>query len=121
MPEASPKGKGKKEDKPASPYTPKKMKLTTQCFKDAKLLERQNLCIFKGEFHTPEGRKVLLVNLPDTFQQLGHDDNLQEIYAKLGINGYFKLKPWGIDIQRAYEVITSIDDIGTVALTGEDG
>ena len=86
-PEASPKGKGKKEDKPASPYTPEKMKLTTQCFVDAELLERQNICIFKGEFHTPEGWKVLLVDLPYTFQQLGQDEDLQEIYAKIEIDG----------------------------------
>ena len=92
-PKASPKGKGKKEYKPASPDTLEKMKLTTQCFVDAELLERRNLCIFKGEFHTPEGRKVILVDLPDTFQQLGQHEDLQEIYAKLGIDGYFKLKP----------------------------
>ena len=67
-PEASHKGKGKKEDELAPPYIPKKMKLTTQCFVDAELLERRNICIFKGEFHTPEGQKVLLVDLPYTFQ-----------------------------------------------------
>ena len=43
-PETNPKGKGKKEDKPAPAYTPVKMKLTTQCFVDAKLLERRNTC-----------------------------------------------------------------------------
>ena len=93
MPEASPKGKGKKEDEPAPPYTPEKMKLTTQCFVDAELLERRNTCIFKGEFHTPEGRKIHMVDLPDTFQQLAQDQDIQEIYAKLGIDGYFKIKP----------------------------
>ena len=61
------------------------------------------------------------MDLPNTFQQLGHDKDIQEIYAKLGINGYFKLKPWGIDIKRAYEVMTTIDEIGMVTLTREDG
>ena len=65
-PEASAKGKGKKEDELAPPYTPEKMKLTTQCFVDAELLEKRNTCIFKGEFHTPEGKKVHMVDLPDT-------------------------------------------------------
>ena len=67
-PEASPKGKAKKEEEPVPPFTPEKMKITTQCFVDAELLERRNLAIFKGEFHTPEGKKVLMVDLPDTFQ-----------------------------------------------------
>ena len=120
-PEASPKGKVKKEEEPVLPFTPEKMKTTTQCFVDAELLERRNLTIFKGEFHTPEGKKLLLVDLPDTFQQLGQDEDLQDVYTKLGIEGYFKLKPWGIDVQRAYELMTSIDEIGTVTLTGEDG
>ena len=70
-PEASPKGKGKKEEKPAPPYTPEKMKLTTQCFVDAELLEKRNTCIFRGEFHTLEDKKVHMMDLLDTFQKLG--------------------------------------------------
>ena len=119
--EASPKGKGKKEEEAVPPYTPKKMKMMTQYFVDAELLEKKNTCIFRGEFHTPEGTKVHMVDLPVTFQQLGHNEDIQEIYTKLGIEGYFKLKPWGIDIKRAYELMTTIDEISTVTLTGEDG
>ena len=66
--EASPKGKSKKDDDPAPPYTPKKMKLTTQCFVDAELLEKRNTCIFRGQIHTLDGKKVHMVDLLDTFQ-----------------------------------------------------
>ena len=97
-PKASPKGKAKKEEEPVPPFTLEKMKITTQCFVDAESLERRNLTIFKGEFHTLEGKKVLLVDLPDTFQQLGQDEDIQVVYTKLGIEGYFQLKPWGIDV-----------------------
>ena len=69
-PETNPKVKAKKEEEPVPPFTPEKMKITTQCIVDAELLERRNLAIFKGEFHTPDGKKVLIVDLPDTFQQL---------------------------------------------------
>ena len=120
-PEASPKGKGKKEEEAIPPYTPEKMKVTTQCFADAELLEKKDTCIFRGEFHTPQGKKVHMVDLPDTLQRLDQDQDAQEIYTKLEIDGYFKLKPWGIDIKRAYELMTNIDEVGTVILIGEDG
>ena len=84
-PEASPKGKEKKDNEPAPPYTPKKMKLTTQCFVDVELLERRNTCIFRGEFHTLEGKKVHMVDLPDTLKQPGQDEDILEIYTKLEI------------------------------------
>ena len=72
--ETSPKGKGKKEEEAVPPYTPKKMKMTTQCFVDGNILERRGTCLFKGEFHTLEGNKVKMVALPDTFQRLGLED-----------------------------------------------
>ena len=71
-PKASPKGKGKKEEEAVPPYMLEKMKVTTQCFVDADILAKKNTCLFRGEFHTPEGKKVPMVALPDTFQQLGH-------------------------------------------------
>ena len=120
-PKASPKGKGKKEEEAIPPYTPEKMKITTQCFVDANVLAKKGTCLFRGKFHTPEGKKVHMVALPNTFQQLGLEEKVQDVYAKLGIEFYFKLPPWGIDVQRAYEVMTIIDKIGTVTLTRKDG
>ena len=39
----------------------------------------------------------------------------------MGIYGYFKLAPWGVDVKRAYELMIAIDKIMTVTLIGEDG
>ena len=119
-PKTSPKGKGKKEEEAVPPYTPEKMKTTTQCFVDVELLEKKGTRIFKGELHTPDGKRVHMVDLPDTFQKLELDKDVQAIYAKLEIDGYFKLEPWGIDVKRAYELMTTINEISTVTLTGED-
>ena len=57
-PKWSPKGRTKKEEEKVPPYTPEKMRVTTQFFIDAKVLENRGLCLFKGELHTLEGRKV---------------------------------------------------------------
>ena len=118
---SSPKGRTKKEDKTIPPYMPKKIKVTTQCFVDVEALKKRGLCLFRGESQTPKGKKVHMVALLDTFQQLVREKELQEIYAKLGIEGYFKLPPWGIDVQRAYELRKTIDKIRTVKLIGKDG
>ena len=120
-PKSSPKGRVNKEDATVSPYMLEKMKVTTQCFIDTKVLEKKGLYLFKGKFHTPKGKKVHMVALPDTFQQRGLEDKVQNVYAKLGIEGYFKLPPQGIDVQRAYELMNTIDKIEIVTLIGKDG
>ena len=55
---SSPKGKMKKEEEAVPPFTPKKMKVTTQCFIDVEVMERKGMFLFKGKFHTPKGKKV---------------------------------------------------------------
>ena len=72
-------------------------------------MERKGLCLFKGEFHTLEGKKVQMVALPHTFQRLGQEDEYQEVYSKLVIEGYFKLPPWNLDYMRAYQELNIMD------------
>ena len=73
-PKSSPKGRVKKEEERVPPYTPEKMKVITQCFIDTEILEKRDLCLFKGKFHTREGKKV---------QMNGHMPNSRSIYSRL--------------------------------------
>ena len=57
MPKSSPKGKANKEEEAVPPYTPQKMKFSTQCFIDADIMETRGLSIFKGEFFMPKKKR----------------------------------------------------------------
>jgi len=39
----------------------------------------------------------------------------------VGLQEYFNQPPWGIDVQRSYELITSIDEDGEAQLTNNNG
>ena len=39
----------------------------------------------------------------------------------MGLDGYFGLEPWGVDLQRAYELMTTIDKDGVATLSMPEG
>lgn len=39
----------------------------------------------------------------------------------MGLDQYFKLPPWGVDVQRAYELMTTINDEGKDTITDKEG
>ena len=39
----------------------------------------------------------------------------------MGLDGYFGLEPWGVDIQRAYELMTTINSNGVATLSTPKG
>lgn len=84
-------------------------------------LEAAETCIFKGEFFDKEQKKVGTVILPDSFFALHKAEPNMDIFKKVGLDGYFGLEPWGVDHQRAYELMTSIDQDGVATLTSKDG
>ena len=43
------------------------------------------------------------------------------IFKQVGLDGYFGLEPWGIDIQRAYELMTTINKEGVATLSMPEG
>ena len=63
-----------------------------------------------------------MVLLPDTFFDLHQAEPNMEIFKKkVGLDGYFGLEPWGIDIQRAYELMTTINKEGVATLSMPEG
>lgn len=88
---------------------------------DQVALEAADTCIFKGEFYDLENRKVGLVILPESFFDLHHVEVNMRIFKQVGLEGYFGLEPWGVDIQRAYELMTTINSDGMATLTNKEG
>ena len=70
-PKDIPKGKGKKVIDPEEYYKPQKVKTSTTCFVDEDILQSKGTCVFRGEFATPNARKVALVTMPANFQTMG--------------------------------------------------
>ena len=87
----TPKGKGKKDDDQPPSYVPHKMKTSMQSFVDTKVPTNKGTCIFRGEFVTPQNKKVQMVTLPKNFQQMGRDEQKLKVYKQLGINKYSTL------------------------------
>ena len=120
-PKSSPKGKSKQLVDPSALYQPRDLKATTTCFVDEAELQAKGTCVFKGEFSPPKDKKVGLITMPPNLQELGKEDNYITVYRRLGLDGYFRLKPCGVDVQRAYELMTTIDPIGTANITDLEG
>ena len=70
----TPKGKGKQIVNPSTFYQPQKIKAITTCFVDEAVLQSKGTCVFKGEFTTPKYRKVGLVTMPPSLQELGKEE-----------------------------------------------
>ena len=116
-----PKGKGRQLVDPSAFYQPQNLKATTMCFVDEEELQAKGTCVFKGEFATPKDKKVGIVTMPPNLQELGKEDKYITVYRRLGLENYFRLKPCGVDVQRAYELMTTIDPIGTADITDLEG
>lgn len=59
--------------------------------------------------------------LPDSFFNLHQAQLCMDIFKMVGLDGYFKLAPSGLDFQRAYELITTISEDGVATLTNKGG
>ena len=52
---------------------------------------------------------------------MGRDDEYMDVFRRLGLEDYFRLPSCRVDIQRAYELMISIDAIGTAKITNREG
>lgn len=122
MSEDSPKKKKSRRKGKATqeivPYQPTNLVPTDSCFIiNTEMLDTHNTCVFKGSFNNPQGKKVGLVMLPDTFFDVNRRKECKDMFHRVGLKGYYDLPPWGIDIQRSYELMTSINEDGGAEIT----
>ena len=74
-----------------------------------------------GTFKTPEEAVWTVSIVPENLQLLAQHNDAMKIYEKVGLSQYFSLPPWGIDVKRAYEVISTLTDEGVAQVEDQDG
>ena len=62
-----------------------------------------------------------MVLLSDSFFDLHQAEPNMHVFRQVGLDGYFGLEPWGVDIQRAYELMTTINKDGVATLSMPEG
>ena len=63
----------------------------------------------------------MVLLLLDSFFDLHQAEPNMKIFKQVGLDGYFGLEPWGVDIQRAYELMTTINKEGAATLSTPEG
>lgn len=99
------------------PFKAKDVQVMETSYVDKTPLDLANTCIFKGEFYDQDKKKVGMVLLPDTFFDLHQVEPNMKILRHVGLDGYFGLEPWGVDLQRTYELMTTINKEGVATLS----
>lgn len=84
-PKKSPKGKAKKDQEEAKvPYKIAKLKTTSHCFVDVETLHQKGTCIFMGEYKDHNNKKVQVMTLLATFQELKKMKNTKRCTKQWG-------------------------------------
>lgn len=82
-----------------------------------KFLEEHNTCLFKWSFYNKQAKKVEVVMIPNAFFDIQKRQECQQVFKKKGLNEYFQLPPWGVDVHRSYELMTYINQDGVAKMT----
>ena len=72
-------------------------------------------------FPDEKGRKILTYVPMKNYFALHKDPAARKILKTANMAGYFKLKPWGPYLQRAWELVHSIDKTGAATIMDFDG
>ena len=64
-----------------------------------------------------QGKKVNVTEFPKTFFNLHNDKEVKEVLRKIQMEDYFSLPPWGVDYQRSYELMTTLNMEGHAMVT----
>ena len=77
--------------------------------------------LFKGSFYDKDVKKVGIVMTPDTFFDIPKKKECIDVFTKVGLDAYIKILAWGIDVQRSYELMTTINKEGVAKLINKEG
>ena len=72
-------------------------------------------------FLDEKGWEILTYVPTKNFFALHKDAAARKIFKTANMAGYFKLKPWGPDLRRAWELVRSIDKTSATTITNFDG
>ena len=72
--------------------------------------------MFTGTFKTKEDNIWRVTILLEEFRQIQVHADAMAIYTKVGLEFYFSLPSWGMDVLRAHQLITTLQDDGTATI-----
>lgn len=105
----------------AEPFKITKVQLAQECYVDKETLRAFQTAIFTGSFKTAEGSPWTVSLMPDNFQPIGTHKESMKVYSKVGLQVYFSLPPWGMDVKRCYQLLSTLDEEGNAKIDGPDG
>lgn len=109
------------EDEEKESYKAEEVKIMSTCFVDKGVLNQQVACVFQVYFLNKEKKKCTYIAMPDTFERVHKTKEYMDVFKRVGLDGYFNLPPCGIDLQRSYELMSSLNEDGVARVTGLDG
>ena len=80
------------------PFKAKEIQVMETSYVDQTPLDLANTCIFKRDFYDQDKKKVGMVLLPDSLFDLHQAKPIMKIFRQVGLDDYFGLEPWGVDI-----------------------
>ena len=57
----------------------------------------------------------------ENLQLLAQHNDAAKIFEKVGLLQYFSLPPWGIDVKRSYQIISTLTEEGTTQIEDNEG
>lgn len=109
------------EDEETEPFKLEKVKIMQTCFVDKRVLDEHGTCVFQGQFFDKDKVRCTYTTVPDSFVKVQKDKKYIDLFKRVGLDGYFSLPPCGVDLQRSYELLSSIDKDGNAKITDLDG
>ena len=83
---------------------------------DKQTLQAYNIGVFTGTFKTEEDKVWTVTILLEEFRQIQVHTDAMEIYTKVGLESYFSLPSWGMDILWAHQLITTLQEDQTATI-----
>lgn len=116
------KGKARmSKDEDVDPFKPSNVKVMGTCFVDKNVPEENVTCFFQGQFQDKEKNRCSYMVMPDSFARIHKKPQYMNVFKSVGLDAYFSLPPCAVDIQRSYELMSSINKDGIAKITNMEG
>ena len=87
---------------------------------DKATLETYKLALFTGNVKTDTDTVWSVTIFPEEFWQFHKHINCINIFSKVGLDGYFNLPAWGMDVKRSYQLLDTLTEEGNATISGPD-
>ena len=98
------------------PYKITKIVPAQECYVDKQTLQAYNIGVFIGIFKMEQDKVWTVTILPEEIRQIQVHTDAMAIYTKVGLESYFSLLAWGMDVQKAHQLITSLQEDGRATM-----